>query len=72
MAQPQMARITCSQCNAWYNSERELRDHMHTAHRQAVAEQSWPLSSHQADSIEQDSTNSPLSQQRDGIDEPRE
>ena len=28
MAQPQMARITCSECNAWYNSERELRDHM--------------------------------------------
>ena len=40
MAQPQMARITCSQCNAWYNSERELRDHMQTAHRRSVSEQS--------------------------------
>jgi len=33
MAQPQTARIICSQCNAWYDSERELRDHMETAHR---------------------------------------
>ena len=33
MAQPQRARIICSQCNAWYDSERELRDHMETAHR---------------------------------------
>ena len=38
MAQPQMARITCVQCNAFYNSERELRDHMHTAHRLAGSE----------------------------------
>ena len=40
MAQPQMARITCSQCNGWYNSESELRDHMQTAHRRFVSEQS--------------------------------
>jgi hypothetical protein len=72
MAQPQMARITCSQCNAWYNSERELRDHMHTAHRQASAEQSWPPPSHHADSAEQDSANSLLSQQQGGIDKPQE
>jgi hypothetical protein len=39
MAQPAMARITCSQCNASYNSERELRDHMQTAHRRFVSEQ---------------------------------
>jgi hypothetical protein len=40
MAQPQVARITCSQCNGWYDSERELRDHMQTAHRNFVSEQS--------------------------------
>jgi hypothetical protein len=40
MAQPQVARITCSQCNAWYDSERELRDHMQAAHRRFVSEQS--------------------------------
>ena len=40
MAQPQMAPITCSQCNGWYNSERELRDHMQVAHRRFVSEQS--------------------------------
>ena len=40
MAQPQMARITCSQCDGWYDSERELRDHMQAAHRRFVSEQS--------------------------------
>ena len=40
MAQPQVARITCSVCNGWYNSERELRDHMQATHRRFVSEQS--------------------------------
>jgi hypothetical protein len=40
MAQPQVNRITCSECNGWYVSERELRDHIHTAHRRLVLEQS--------------------------------
>jgi len=44
MAQPQMARITCSQCNAFYNSESELCDHMQATHRRFVSEQS-PLQS---------------------------
>jgi hypothetical protein len=39
MAQPQTGRITCSQCNASYNSERELQEHMKTAHRQRGSEQ---------------------------------
>ena len=39
MAQPQVARITCSQCNGWYDSERELWDHMNAAHRRFVSEQ---------------------------------
>ncbi len=51
MAQPQMARITCSQCNAWYDSERELREHMKTAHRGGGSEQS----SSRGDGTEQDS-----------------
>ena len=40
MAQPQLARIICNECNGWYDSERELRDHMQTAHRRFVPEQS--------------------------------
>jgi hypothetical protein len=46
MAQPQVARITCSQCNGWYDSESELRDHMLATHRRSVSEQS--NSSHDA------------------------
>jgi hypothetical protein len=38
MAQPQMARIICIQCNALYNSGLELRDHMQRAHRHASLE----------------------------------
>lgn len=33
MAQPQMARITCPQCNACYSSETDLLTHMGVAHR---------------------------------------
>ena len=40
MAQLQMAQTTCSQCDGWYASERELQDHMQTAHRRSVPEQS--------------------------------
>ena len=40
MAQAQPARITCSQCNGWFDSERELHDHMQAAHRRFVSEQS--------------------------------
>ena len=40
MAQPQAARITCNLCNGWYNSEREMRDHMQTVHRPFVSDQS--------------------------------
>ena len=52
MPQPQMGRITCSQCNAWYNSERELREHMKTAHREGRSEQG----SSQRDGTQQDSS----------------
>jgi hypothetical protein len=37
MAYPQMARITCIECNARCNSERELRDHMQMAHRRCCS-----------------------------------
>ena len=40
MAQPQMAQITCSLCNGFYDSEHELRDHMQAVHRRFVSEQS--------------------------------
>jgi hypothetical protein len=45
MAQPQMARITCSVCNGWYHSESELRDHMQTVHRRFVLQESTFLHS---------------------------
>jgi len=35
-----LARITCSQCNGFYDSEHELRDHMQAVHRRFVSEQS--------------------------------
>jgi hypothetical protein len=34
-----MAQATCSQCDAQYNSDRELRDHMGVAHRKFGSEQ---------------------------------
>ena len=40
MTHPQEARISCNECNGWYNSERELYEHMQTAHRRCVSEQS--------------------------------
>ena len=35
-----MAQTTCSRCSAQYNSERELSDHLATAHRKFCPEQS--------------------------------
>ena len=35
-----MAESTCCECNARYNSERELRDHLGTTHRKLSSEQS--------------------------------
>jgi hypothetical protein len=40
MARPHVATITCSQCNGWYGSERELWEHMQTAHRRYFSGQS--------------------------------
>jgi hypothetical protein len=40
MVKAQVARITCSECEGWYSSERELRDHMQAAHRRFVSEPS--------------------------------
>jgi len=68
MAQPQMARITCNLCNAWYNSERELRDHMQTAHRKFGSEQSLTPSSVQADRTKQGCTTSLRTEQENEID----
>ena len=38
MIHPQEARISCKECNGWYNSESELYDHMRTAHRRCVGQ----------------------------------
>lgn len=33
-----MAEIVCYQCKAWYSSQRELRDHLQTAHRKFASD----------------------------------
>ena len=48
MAQPVMARISCSHCNAWYNSERELREHKMAAHREGASGQENPAGGNMA------------------------
>jgi hypothetical protein len=68
MAQPQMAPTTCNQCKAWYNSERELRDHMRTAHRWVGSEQSLLPSSVQEDRAKQGCTTSFLAEQENEMD----
>ena len=40
MANAAPARITCSVCDGWYDTERELREHMQAAHRRFIAEPS--------------------------------
>jgi hypothetical protein len=35
-----MPATACGQCNAWYDSEHELRDHLRMFHRQFGSEQS--------------------------------
>jgi hypothetical protein len=49
MAQSQMGPINCRQCDSWYASDRELRDHMQMAHRRCVPEQSTSQSGAQPD-----------------------
>jgi hypothetical protein len=39
---------TCRECNAQYNSERELRDHMGTAHRKFSPQPSVSVSNDEA------------------------
>ncbi len=52
MAQPQVARVICSVCNGWYNSESELRDHMQTVHRRSfLVESTFPHGGTQPDSL---------------------
>jgi len=38
MAQPTVGWITCNECNASYNSERDLREHEKNAHRKFGSE----------------------------------
>ena len=55
MAHPQEARISCHECNSWYNSERELYEHMQTAHRRCVSEQStFQMDRKQQDNLKND------------------
>ena len=35
-----MPATPCNQCNAWYNSEGELHDHLRIFHRKFASEQS--------------------------------
>ena len=67
MPQSQMARVICSQCNAWYSSEPELRQHMQTAHRK-IAEKILPPSPIQADRAKQGCTTSYLTEHENEMD----
>jgi hypothetical protein len=51
MARSEMARITCNQCNSWYDSEGELREHVKMGHRRSGSE----LGGSQRDGTEQHS-----------------
>ncbi len=68
MAQPQMARITCSECNARCNSERELRDHMQMAHRRCCPEQGLPPFPVQTNGAKQGGTIFFLAEQENEMD----
>ena len=68
MAQPQTARFSCSQCDASYNSDRELRDHMQTTHHKSVSENSLPPSSAPTDSAKQGRATSFLMEERGEMD----
>ena len=37
MAQAQTARITCRVCDGWYETDRDLREHMQAAHRRFIS-----------------------------------
>ena len=57
-----MAETACRQCNAWYNSEHALRDHMRTAHRAFDSEQDLLPSSVPEDRVKQGCTTSFLAE----------
>ena len=64
MAQPQITRFRCSQCDAGYDSDRELGDHMRAAHHKSAL----PASSAPADSAKQGCATSFLMEERGEID----
>ena len=37
MATAKPARITCRVCDGWYDSDRDLREHMQAAHRRFIS-----------------------------------
>jgi hypothetical protein len=55
MAQPGLAKITCSECHASYESEEELRGHRKIAHRHGSSGQD----SSQPDGKQAGSSNTP-------------
>jgi hypothetical protein len=65
---PQMARITCNHCGAWYGSDRELRDHVQTAHRGFGFNERAVSSSDQADPSKQGCGTSFLMEERNEMD----
>ena len=50
MAQPNMGWLTCGQCGAFYNSEKELSEHAKATHHEGGSEQS----SHQREDTQKD------------------
>jgi hypothetical protein len=68
MAQPQIARFRCSQCDAGYDSDRELGDHMRATHHKFVSEHGSPPSSAPAGSAKQGCATSFIMEERGETD----
>jgi len=50
MAQPEVGRITCRECNSFYATESELWEHVQEMHRRSVPEEStFPHGGRQAE-----------------------
>jgi hypothetical protein len=64
MAQPEPAKITCSQCQASYDSEEELREHMKIAHRHGSPGQNTS----KRDGTQKDNSNVPSRKEQEASD----
>jgi hypothetical protein len=65
MAQPNMGRLTCSQCGAFYNSEKKLNEHAKATHHKGGSEQS----SYQREDTQKDDSTIPSCEEQKTSDQ---